>query len=256
MKGNISNRKATPVKQFISTHNPFVPIVTGLILGVLLIGTLSLSSNEYTRAPALSVAPVPIAPSAPTLNLFPQQGKGDEGPGGESGKEGEESGLSLNPAQPQQSPSLNPVQPQGKGDEGPGGELGAEGGESGLLGTLFNWLNVGLIVGSVVTGPLLLFRKTRQLLTRRAHRVAGITLIALFVLDVILVTGPVGLMSVVELANLIMLGTLASTAAFFYFKPAALFKAQYWPLRNLHVTMAVMYAVKFFAEPLLGGKLG
>ncbi len=30
----------------------------------------------------------------------------------------------------------------------------------------------------------------------------------------------------------------------------------YWPLRNVHVVFALVYAVMFFAEPLLGGKLG
>ena len=145
-----------------------------------------------------------------------------------------------------------------KGDEGSGGEPGTEAGnaDSGPLGTLYNWLNVALISGSLLTGLFLLFRRTRQVVGRRAHRIFGATLVALFVVDLMVVTGPSGLQNLVERVNLVLLTVLAVTSLYLYLKPRRLWAGSYLPVRNVHVIFAMIYAAKFFAEPLLGGKLG
>lgn len=142
-----------------------------------------------------------------------------------------------------------------------GGEGGGEGArdtaEQSPLGAVYNVLNTALILGSLTTGLLMLSRRRRgRLLTRRTHRVFGWTLVLLFAVDMALVTGPRGVQSVVESANVVLLSVLTGTSVFLFAKPPGLSRRWYWPVRNTHVIFAVIYAVKFFAEPLTGGKLG
>ena len=142
------------------------------------------------------------------------------------------------------------------GGEG-GGEGGRDAAEHGPLGAVYNVLNTGLILGSLTTGLLMLSSRRRgRLLARRSHRVFGWTLVALFAVDVVLVTGAQGVQSMIEAANVVLLGVLAATSLFLFAKPRRLNLRWYWPVRNAHVIVAVVYAVKFFAEPLTGGKLG
>ena len=140
------------------------------------------------------------------------------------------------------------------------GEPGAEGAkdvaEHSDLGVLYNAFNITLIAGSLTTGLLLLFRTVRHLVARRFHRAFGWTLLALFVLDLAMVSGATQGWSVVEWFNVGLLTVLASTSLLLFIKPKRLWRRCYWPARNVHVSFAMVYAVKFFAEPLLGGKLG
>ena len=110
--------------------------------------------------PARSRAGPSIAPPAVTPPAD-NQGTRDEGPGepgqGDEGPAGTGNGIPPPPAS-------GTGAPQGKGDEGRGGESGIEGVDGGPIGVVYNWLNVGLIGGSLVTGPVLLFRRTRRLL--------------------------------------------------------------------------------------------
>lgn len=202
------------------------PLITGLLAGLLVVGLLALTGNEYGMDGGTTAtgAPPTALPGQPRPS-----GKGDEGPGGERGAEGGGAGR-------------------------PGGALGtAAGGETGQLGAAYDWLNTGLIVGSLGTGVVLLFGRARRFLGRRGRllrRVFGGTLFGLFVLDVF-ITGPGGLQSLVEQLNLGLLGVLAATAFLLYYRPRRLWPGWYWPLRNVHVAFAMVYAVKFVAEPLL-----
>lgn len=141
---------------------------------------------------------------------------------------------------------------------------GQEGGESsakdrqekGALGTVYEAANAVVILGVAATGPLLLFRRTRRTWTRRTHRVVGWSLVGLFAIDLIAITGPAGLQNVIEAINLALVAVLAITSLLLFARPRRVMKAAYWPVRNLHVMTAMVYIVKFLGEPLLGGKIG
>lgn len=126
------------------------------------------------------------------------------------------------------------------------GEPGAEGAkdaaEHGGVGVLYNAFNVALIGGSLTTGALVLFRTVRVVVAARFHRGFGWALIALFVLDVGMVSGATRGWSVVEWLNVVLLTGLAVTSLMLFIKPRRLWRRCCWPLRNIHVGFAMVYA--------------
>ncbi len=140
----------------------------------------------------------------------------------------------------------------------------AKGGPLSVLGTIYEIVNTVLTLAVLGSGPLLLFPRVRSALARRgrmglarlAHRVFGWSLVGLFVIDLILITGPGALQSLVEQANVGLVAVLALTSVLLFTKPWQRWPWGYLLTRNLHVITAVVYMVKFFGEPLSGGKVG
>ncbi len=53
----------------------------------------------------------------------------------------------------------------------------------------------------------------------------------------------------------LLIAILVTSTLLFLRKPHALMRF-YRPLKYVHISTAILYVVKFFAEPFLGGKLG
>ena len=128
-----------------------------------------------------------------------------------------------------------------------------------------NWINIAVFVGSLATGVLLyirfgrwprrLRRRTIGIVVRRLHLLTGAALVLFFVLGRFF-SGEEEGTTIIETLNPAFIGVLVVTGALQFAKPRWLRGRPFVVSRNVHVAVALLYSVKFFAEPLFGGKLG
>ena len=129
-------------------------------------------------------------------------------------------------------------------------------------------INIGFTLALAVTGPLMWARTSRRFRhlgwLRHAvlgwtHRLVGLSYLPLILLwDFYYETGDEGgsEMAVLEAINKpVLIALLVSAVLLFLKRPRALMR-HYAALKYFHIAAASVYVLKFFAEPLLGGKLG
>lgn len=132
-------------------------------------------------------------------------------------------------------------------------------------GARVNWINLAVFFGSLATGGLLYVRYGRwprslrrpvvNALVRRAHLLFGSALVAFFVFGRFF-SGEEEGTTFIETTNPLFIGVLVVTGALQFAKPPWFRGRPFVVSRNVHIVGALAYAVKFFAEPLFGGKLG
>ncbi|TCW75488.1 hypothetical protein C5O80_37490 [Burkholderia sp. SRS-46] len=130
------------------------------------------------------------------------------------------------------------------------------------------FVNIVATLVLAMTGPIMWARTSRrfrhvQWLRHRAivwiHRLAGLGYLPLILLwDFFYETGGEngGEMAVLEAINKPVLIALLASAALLFLKWPRRIVRHLAAIRYFHISAATIYVVKFFAEPLLGGKLG
>ena len=91
------------------------------------------------------------------------------------------------------------------------------------------------------------------------HRIAGIAYIPLILLwDFVFEAEDVGAAesAFIEGLNKPLLIVIATTAALLFLKWPRPILSYYKQVKYVHITATVLYVIKFFAEPFMGGKLG
>ncbi len=129
-------------------------------------------------------------------------------------------------------------------------------------------VNIALILVPAATGPIQWARTSRRFrhvewirvgALTWAHRLAGLLYIPLIVLwDLALETEETSTAESAFLEGLnkpLLITILVTSTLLFLKKPRALMRF-YRPLKYVHIATAILYVVKFFAEPFLSGKLG
>ncbi len=129
-------------------------------------------------------------------------------------------------------------------------------------------VNIALTLVLAATGPIQWARTSRRFRHVEwirsvtliwAHRLAGLMYIPLIVLwDLALETEETSTAESAFLEGLnkpLLIAILVTSTLLFLRKPHALMRF-YRPLKYVHISTAILYVVKFFAEPFLGGKLG
>ena len=129
-------------------------------------------------------------------------------------------------------------------------------------------INIVFTLVLAMTGPVMWARTSQrfrhvQWLRHPAivwiHRLTGLAYIPLILLwDFYFETGDEGSseMALLEAINKPVLIALLVSAAFLFLKWPRVLLRYYRAIRYFHIAAATIYVVKFFAEPLLGGKLG
>ena len=129
-------------------------------------------------------------------------------------------------------------------------------------------VNIGFTLTLAVTGPLIWARTSRRFRDRQwlrhailewTHRLVGLCYLPLILLwDFYFETGNEGgsEMALLEAINKPVLIALLASAAFLFLKWPRPLLRHYAAIKYFHIAAATIYVVKFFAEPLLGGKLG
>ncbi|MDL2338372.1 MAG: hypothetical protein QFE16_11070 [Pseudomonadota bacterium] len=129
-------------------------------------------------------------------------------------------------------------------------------------------VNIGFTLTMAISGPLMWARRSPRF--RRwswlqhsalewTHRLVGLSYLPLILLwDFYYETGDEGgaEMAVLEAINKPVLIALLISAALLFLKRPRLLMRHYSALKYFHIVAASVYVVKFFVEPLLGGKLG
>lgn len=123
------------------------------------------------------------------------------------------------------------------------------------LGKAYEVFNGVLATGTIITGPLLLYPRLKKKWMKPIHLTLGAGYIALFAISLALSGGLELAAGAIEWYNLVLIAILAVTALFLLWKPKIMMR-NYRLLLASHVIVGVMFAVKFLAEPLLGGKFG
>ena len=129
-------------------------------------------------------------------------------------------------------------------------------------------VNIGLTLVLAVTGPVQWartsgrFRHVEWLRVGAfvwAHRLAGLMYVPLIVLwDLVFETEDTSTAESALIEGLnkpLLIAILITSTVLFLKRPHALMRF-YKPLKYVHIATCVVYVAKFFAEPLLGGKLG
>ncbi len=129
-------------------------------------------------------------------------------------------------------------------------------------------VNILFTLALAMTGPIMWARTSRRFrhvewLRHQAigwtHRLVGLTYLPLILLwDFYFeTTDEAGSeMALLEAINKPVLIALLASAAFLFLKWPRPLLPYYTAIRYFHIVAATVYVVKFFAEPLLGGKLG
>lgn len=123
------------------------------------------------------------------------------------------------------------------------------------LGKSYEVLNGVLAIGAILSGPLMLYPALRRRWTKPIHLVLEGGYIILFGVSLALTKGSELAAGAVEWYNILLITVLSITATLFLWKPKSILK-NYRFLMATHVIAGTMFAVKFLAEPLLGGKFG